>query len=148
MLSGWRSRFIQLLIQHFTKSWMPLVIYMKWLIVIKCHFMWPIISCDLIWNSICVVDTMIFEQKMVSDKNKHVQNWVGKDASCYLRNDQLNPPFSVIYFKGRCSSIYINDVYVDWNIPCISYSPKMLLWSSTGFYLVVCTLYYFKGKVQ
>ena len=59
------------------------------------------ISCDLISNSVCVVDTMIFEQKMVSDKNKHVQNWVGKDASCYLRNDQLNPPFSVIYFKGE-----------------------------------------------
>ena len=30
-----------------------------------------------------------------------VWNWVDKDASCYLRNEQLNPPFSVIYFKGE-----------------------------------------------
>ena len=28
-----------------------------------------------------------------------VQHWIGKDASCYFRNEQLNPPFSVIYFK-------------------------------------------------
>ena len=31
-------------------------------------------------------------------KNK---NWVDKVASSYFRNGQLNPPFSVIYFKGE-----------------------------------------------
>ena len=30
-----------------------------------------------------------------------VQNRVVKDASCYLRNEQLNLPFSLIYFKGE-----------------------------------------------
>ena len=30
-----------------------------------------------------------------------VQNWLVKDTSDYLRNEQLNPPFSVIYFKGE-----------------------------------------------
>ena len=37
-------------------------------------------------------------------KNKHiclVQNWVGKDASFYLRNEQLNSLMSVIYVKGE-----------------------------------------------
>ena len=33
--------------------------------------------------------------------------------------------------------IHIHDVYVDLNIPCISYRPQMLLWSSMVFYLVV-----------
>ena len=33
--------------------------------------MWTIISCDLIRASVCVVDTMIFERYVASDKNKH-----------------------------------------------------------------------------
>ena len=37
--------------------------------------------------------------------NKHDmfpgQDRVVKDASCDLRNEQLNPPLSVIYFKGE-----------------------------------------------
>ena len=30
-----------------------------------------------------------------------VWNWVGKDDSCYLKNEQLKTPFSVIYCKGE-----------------------------------------------
>ena len=33
--------------------------------------MWPINSCDLIWASICVVGTIIFERQLVNDNNKH-----------------------------------------------------------------------------
>ena len=29
-----------------------------------------------------------------------VQNKIVKGTSYYLRNEQINPPFSVIYFKG------------------------------------------------
>ena len=41
---------------------------------------------------------------MGSDKNKHdifVWDRVVKDASCYLRNEQLNPPICVVYFQGE-----------------------------------------------
>ena len=58
MLSGRRSRCIQLLIQHFTKSGMPLVTYVRGLVVIKYCFMWTINSIDLI----CAVDIMLFER--------------------------------------------------------------------------------------
>ena len=30
-----------------------------------------------------------------------MQNWVIKDISCYLRNDQLKSPISTIYFKSE-----------------------------------------------
>ena len=49
------------------------------------------------------------------------------------------PHFLWFISNVGCCSIYIHDVYVDWNIPGISYSPKCLLWSTIGFYLVVCT---------
>ena len=39
--------------------------------MIKCFCVWPIHSCCLIWGSVCVVDTMLFERKVGSDKNKH-----------------------------------------------------------------------------
>ena len=61
---------------------------------------------------------------MVSKKNKQdffVRNWVVKDTSCYLRNVQLHPH---VISKVRCVSIYIHDVYVDRNAPCINYSPN------------------------
>ena len=76
--------------------------------MIKCFCMWPINSCDLIGDSVCVVDTMIFKRQLGSDKNKLLlllfffsffllRNSVVKDASCYLRNEKLHPPVSVIY---------------------------------------------------
>ena len=59
--------------------------------------------------------------------------WVGKYTSYYLRN--------VIYFKGEMlCSIFIHDVYVDLNIPVISYSPKRYYGHLWDLYLVVCTL--------
>ena len=30
-----------------------------------------------------------------------VWDWVVKDVFCYVRKVQLNPPFSMIYFKGK-----------------------------------------------
>ena len=48
ILSGRRSRCIQVLIQHFTKSRMSLVTYVTDLDGLKCCFMWPIKSCSLI----------------------------------------------------------------------------------------------------
>ena len=30
-----------------------------------------------------------------------VQDWIVKDASCYLRNEHIKLSFSVIYFKGE-----------------------------------------------
>ena len=53
-----------------------------------------------------------------------VRDWTVEDTTCYLRNEQLNPLFSVISFKG--------DGYVDWSVPCINYRPKCYygrLWS-------------------
>ena len=64
---------------------MTLVTFVTELAVIKFCFMWPINVCDLIWGSVYVLDTMIFDKK-----NKHgfffVQDWVDKDISCYLKN--------------------------------------------------------------
>ena len=42
--------------------------------------MWPMNSCDLISDSVGVVDTMTFKRQVGGDKNKN-------DASCYLRNE-------------------------------------------------------------
>ena len=62
-----------------------------------------------------------------------VRNWVGKYTSYYLGN--------VIYFKGEMlCSIFIHDVYVDLNIPVISYSPKCYYGHLWDLHLVVCTL--------
>ena len=47
---------------------------------------------------------MIFERQVESDRNTHeifVRKRIVNDASCYLRNDQVNSPFSVIYFKDK-----------------------------------------------
>ena len=33
--------------------------------------MWPIHSCDMIGDRVCVVDTTIFKIQVGSDKNKH-----------------------------------------------------------------------------
>ena len=38
MLSGWRSRCTQLLIQHLTKSWMPLVTYVIGFVIKSCFY--------------------------------------------------------------------------------------------------------------
>ena len=51
-----------------------------------------------------------------------VQNRVVKDASCYLRNEQLNPPCD-LFQMWSAVVFFINDVHVDWNVPCISYGP-------------------------
>ena len=67
IFSGRRSRCTRLLIQHFTKSRMPLVTYVRGLVVIKCLWVWLIKLCDLI----CVVHTMIFKRYVGGDKNKH-----------------------------------------------------------------------------
>ena len=75
-------------------------------------------------------------------------NWVIKDASCYLRNEQLNPsppPPPNLWFisRVRCSSIYIHDVHEDWNVPCISYSPNCFndhLWYFIWWY-TPCSIY-------
>ena len=34
-------------------------------VVIKCCFVWPINSCDLIWANVCVLDTVMFERRWV-----------------------------------------------------------------------------------
>ena len=62
--------------------------------MIKCFCMLPIHSCDLI----CVEDTMIFKDRWEVIKNRHDIFCVEQGS---LRNNQLNPPFSVIYFKGE-----------------------------------------------
>ena len=49
---------------------MPLVTLYVRVLVIKCYSMWAIISFDLIWDSVCVVDTMIYKRLVLSDKNK------------------------------------------------------------------------------
>ena len=60
---------------------------------------------------------MIFKTQVEGDKNKHdifggVLNRVVNDASGYLRNEQLNLPFSVICWY--CSMFFfIHDVYAD-----------------------------------
>ena len=43
---------------------------------------------------------------------------------CCVQNDQLNPHCLWLISQVRCCSIFIHDVYVDWNITEINYSPK------------------------
>ena len=65
---------------------------MQGLVGIKCCLMWLYIP--VICGSVCVVN-IIFETEVVSVKNKHDSfwNWVGKDVSCYHRNEQSTPHF-------------------------------------------------------
>ena len=54
-----------------------------------------------------------------------MQNWVDKDASSHLRNELIKPSFSVrCYSMYMCTQTHLNihEVYVDWNVPCNSYS--------------------------
>ena len=46
----------------------------------------------------------------------------------------------MVIYRILFGGIYIYDVYVDWNIPCISYSPKCYYGRVWDFYLVVYTL--------
>ena len=80
---GGRSRCTQPLI--LTKSWMPLVYVCQR----ACSDKEPWYSKDR-WEVIKISMTFLC-----------VLNRAVKDASCYLRNEQLNPPFSVIHFKGE-----------------------------------------------
>ena len=90
---------------------------------------------------------MIFERQVGSDKNKHDIFCAGRGSQgyfCYLRNEQLNPtPPHFLWFtlKVRCCSIF-----GPWCVYRLKRSmywlqSQMLLWSSMGFYLVVCILY-------
>ena len=94
----------------------------------QCCFKWPINSYNLIWASNCVLDTMIGTIIWMRwMKHFFMWDWVVKDASCCLRNELLIPrPHQFLWFilRVRCCSVYIHDVYVDWNISCIKYSPK------------------------
>ena len=72
----------------------------------------------------------------VITKSIFMWDWLVKDASCHLRNEQLMHFLWFISIVRFCS-IYIQDVYVDWNVPCIA---PNAIWLSMGFYLVVCTL--------
>ena len=54
-----------------------------------------------------------------------VQNKIVKGTSYYLRNEQINPLWFIS--KVRCCSIFIHDVYIDWYVPYITYSPKCYL---------------------
>ena len=67
----------------------------------------------------------------------HMWEDLGKNASCYLGNGWLSLYFLWFISKVRCCSIYIHDVYVDWNVPCISCSPKCYyghLWDCIWWY--------------
>ena len=75
-----------------------------------CFCIWPINSCDLFSDSICVVDTIIFNNSVGSDKKNHdlfVQNRIVKNDSSYLRNEHLNPPHFLWFIsKVKCCSIF------------------------------------------
>ena len=66
---------------------------------------------------------MLFKRWVGSDTNKQDILSAEQDASFYLRNEQLNLPFSVIYFKGRCCNIlsmmcmYIETFYISITAP-------------------------------
>ena len=109
-----------------------MVTYVRWLVVVKCFCVWPINSCVLIWDSVCIVDTTIFKRYVGSDKKismtfVFVRNREGKDAFSYFINEQMTsypppPPFFVIYFKSkvRCCSIFIRVCILKRSM----YSPK------------------------
>ena len=55
--------------------------------------------CDKVLS---VVDTILFKRQVGDVKNKHaifVRNRVVKDASCYIRNEQLNPSWFIHFFQ-------------------------------------------------
>ena len=70
---------------------------------------------DLIWASVCVQDTMIFERYVVSNKNKNIFCVVMSSQECFLLSQSIPP---------QICNIYIHDIYVDWNIPSNRYRPK------------------------
>ena len=53
---------------------------------------------------------------------------VVKDASCYHKNEQLNPPVSVMYFKGEvlwylyiwCVYVYIEMLHLSVIVPNVT----------------------------
>ena len=104
--------------------------------------MWPINSCYLILDSVCLVDNMMFKRQVGSDKDKHgiclVRNRIVKDDVCHLRNEQLNPHiFCELFQKWGAVIFFIHDVYVGWNVPYINYSPKWYygrLWDFIWWY--------------
>ena len=50
------------------------------------------------------------------------------------------PLFLWFISKVRFCSIYVHDVYVDWNVPCISYGPKCCCGRLRDFILWYATL--------
>ena len=49
------------------------------------------------------------------------------------------PHFLWFISNVRCSILFIHDVYVDWNVPCINYGP-ICYYGRLWVFLVVCSL--------
>ena len=88
---------------------------------------------------------------MGSNKNKHdIFGCVGLLSQKWAF--QNSPPLVLWFISNvRCCSIFIHDVYVDWNVPCINYSPKyyydhlwdFIWWYASCMHILLCYPYFF-----
>ena len=74
--------------------------------------MWPINSCDLIEDIVCVVDTMIFERYVVNNKNKHDIFYVEtRTLPVISEMSSSTPPIFCDLFQ-RCGAVVLICIFI------------------------------------